>query len=138
MGIQDFLRALIDSFVIDNAKPRGFIPQADIGCNRQVWGEVELLIDHLDAEGSGLCRSAKGNRFTQPAYITCIRRLQTGDGLKERGFSRTVFTEQGDDLALPDTEVDALQRLDGAAERFFDALEGQPVCHSGRLLRSRT
>ena len=37
-----------------------------------MWGEVKLLVDHLDAEGSGLCRSAKGNRFTQPVDIEAL------------------------------------------------------------------
>ena len=58
MGFEDILCALIDRFVIDDAKFRWLITQTNIGCNREVWGEVKLLVDHLDAEGSGLCRSA--------------------------------------------------------------------------------
>ena len=58
MGFEDILCALIDCFVVDDAKLCWLITKTDIGSHREVWGEVELLVDHLDAEGSGLCRSA--------------------------------------------------------------------------------
>ena len=34
MGLEDFLCALIDGFVIDDAKFRWLITQTDVGCNR--------------------------------------------------------------------------------------------------------
>lgn len=55
--------------------------------------------------------------------VTAFRAFEAGEGVKERGLSRTGFPGEEDRLAFGDIEGSAAEDFDGAATDFKRAVE---------------
>ena len=63
-------------------------------------------------------RSAARNALPFKANITRGNRCEPGNRHQRRSFTRTIRTDDRRDIALPDFEIDALQRLDMTIRDF--------------------
>ena len=70
-------------------------------------------------------------------HITRFGVQQAGDGLQGGGFSCTVGTDQGDDLALVDLERDVLHGVDVAVIHIDIVYFQHRLCHCSALLNPR-
>ena len=103
---------------------RGQVAQEDVLRNGQVFGQVELLVDRRDAQGLGILGPPDVHRLPFEEDLAFILGVRAGQDLDQGRLAGPVLAQQGMDLAFPDGEADAFQRLD-AGEGFADALHFQ-------------
>src|ERR1700747_559366 len=73
--------------------------------------QLAAFQDLSDAESRDVMRSAARNASPFKANITRGDRCEPGNRHQRRSLSRAVRTNDRGDIALPDFEIDALQRL---------------------------
>ncbi len=99
------------------------VADGDVLGDGEVGEQRQILIDHLDAAGSGLHRVemrifSSGNDDAAAWF----RPQDAGHDLDQGRFARAVFTNQAMDLALFKRHVDVTQG-NHAAESFGDRVE---------------
>jgi hypothetical protein len=90
----------------------------------EVVAQREVLVDRVDAEGSGVARGADAHRLALPVDLAAVRRVDAGDALDEHRLAGAVVADEGGHLARPHVEVHVDERLH-RAEALGDALEPQ-------------
>jgi hypothetical protein len=90
--------------------------QHDVLADRQVREQVEALEDHADV----LAQFAHGRRVVVQQWLAVHRQaaaleyFEPVDAAQQRALARAALADDGDDLAGPDLQVDALEHLVGA------------------------
>ena len=79
----------------------------------------EVLMDHADAERDRVARSHDPHLASADADRSAVRPVEAIQHVHERRLPGTVLADERVDLALPNGQVDALQRLQ-VAEAFGD------------------
>ena len=97
---------------VEQQAPARLVAEEDRLGDGQVLDEVELLVDRRDAARQRAGRVAGRQRLAREEDLAGGRLDGTGDALDQRRLAGAVGAEQAVDLAGPDVEVDALQRLD--------------------------
>ncbi len=104
--------------------------QRDVLGDRHPWDQPQILVD--EGHGPGGCFAAE--RVPGHRHLALVRVVDAREDLDQGGLSGAVGTEQGQDAAGDDIEVDRVQRH-GAAEPFAesaDADEGLRATARGR------
>ena len=68
--------------------------------------ELEMLVDHADAEIKRVLRRADDDLLVVDEDLPLIRKIYAGEHVHERGLAAAVFAEQGEDLAAIDVQPD--------------------------------
>ena len=68
--------------------------------------ELEMLVDHADAEIKRVLRRADDDLLVVDEELPLIRKIYAGEHIHERGLAAAVFAEQGEDLAAIDVQPD--------------------------------
>ncbi len=102
---------------IDQPEAPGLASKEQVFRNRQVFEQVDLLIDGANAERLGFRHGCGRNRlaFKQDRSIEAV--IGPGQDLDERGFAPAVFAEQGVDFTAVKREIDMVER--GYAQKGF-------------------
>ena len=99
--------------LVDAPARRGGIEPAahlQVLAHRQRGEDVLLLRHEGDAEAADLARRAgRGSAAPRSVMLPLRGMQQAGDGLQQRRFAGAVRADDGDDLAVVDREVHALQ-----------------------------
>ena len=77
----------------------GLRTQDDVVQNRKYVDQLEMLMDHADAQGRGVIGVIDLDDLAVFLDHTCFRLIQAEQNAHQRGFSRTVFAQQRMDLA---------------------------------------
>ncbi|MCY1360445.1 hypothetical protein D9M69_470720 [compost metagenome] len=82
--------------------------QGDVLCHAQGFEQRKMLEYHADSQTPGLGRIAQAHPLTLPDHLAGIGVGNAVDDLHQRAFARTVFAEQGMDLARGNGQVDGI------------------------------
>ena len=139
--VDDFFDALAvgDFFALcpppeERARQHG-LPHVDVPRRHQVVQHRGIGVerDILESAGDAQRRAFVGRHARDvdafKADAAGLRRIKAVDAVDEAGFSRAVGSDDGEDLASLDLEVDALQRLD-AAKTQRDVIDMQLDRHA--------
>ena len=117
-----------------------FASEKHVGRCRQVVGESQVLIDHLDPDGAGIDRLGEVNLPILEQDPAMRRREVARDDLHQRRLAGAVVAHEADDLAGLDREIDVGQGADGA-EFLPDILQDEerhvsslPIIQNGPVL----
>ena len=92
----------------------------DVPPQRLLLGQGALLVDRLDTERPSLGNGQIADDLATEANLAAVRLVDASDDLDERGFARTIVSEQPDDLPGLEVEVDILEDAH-ATEVLVDA-----------------
>ncbi|MNQ50188.1 hypothetical protein D3C85_641170 [compost metagenome] len=79
--------------------------EEDIGCNRQLRQQIQLLVDDADPLILGVARSLEVDRLTAVADAARIGLIDAGQHLHQGGFAGAILTEQGHHLTRVDSQT---------------------------------
>ena len=102
--------------------------------------ELEMLVDHADAEIKGVLGGADDDLFAVYGDRALIREVDAGEHVHQRGLAAAVFAQQGQDLAAVDIEPAFVVGDDGA-EALRDVTHrygGDSFLHRAFLLWNQT
>ena len=98
------------------------VAEEHIFCDRQRLRQLDLLMHHADARAARLDRRLEAAALAVENDLACVRLVDTGEHLDERGLARAVFTHKAVDRAALDVDGDVIQRLD-AGEFLGDVFQ---------------
>ena len=129
---QQLLRPPVDRVAIDHAEPRRRVGNEDILGDREQRDQRQLLMNDDDAERLGIVDVAEVPLLAviDDAAVIAAVRIDAAQHLHQGRLAGAVLAHQGMDLALPDGEIDVVQRLH-AGEGFADAAHFEQCGHSG-------
>ena len=87
------------------------VAEVDVLAHRQVGQQRLLLEDHADALAVGIGRILQPRRLARDQDPPGVRLVDPAQDLHQRRLARAVLADQPDDLAGPDLDRHALQRL---------------------------
>ena len=123
--IQHLLRAGAHRVVVEQAAAAAdLVAEVDVLRDRQVLGEVELLVDQHDAGGLGLARADEAPLLSVDRDAALGRRFVAGEDLHQRGLAGAVFAEQADHTTRRELEAHVVQHAH-RTERLADAVESR-------------
>ena len=88
--------------------------QGDILGSREYIDQLEMLVDHADAEVQRIARGADGHRFITDIDLALIGEIDAGDHIHQGRFAAAVFAQQGQYLAAAHAQRDILVGHDSA------------------------
>src|SRR5690606_8973407 len=104
---------MIDDGQRPELRPR-LPPEVDVLVDRQVTGQREVLVHHLDAQPLRILRAREAHRLALEDQLAVTRHEQPGQDLHQRRFAGAVVADDPEHLARGDVEVYVLERRDGA------------------------
>ncbi len=103
---QQAARPFTQLFVVDAAKTgTGLATEEDVGGDRQLRQQVQLLMYDADPLILRVARPLEVNRLTAVADAACIGLIDAGQHFHQGGFAGAIFTEQGHHLARIDPQT---------------------------------
>ncbi len=96
------------------APPPQLAAEKDVGCAREIIGERQILVDHLDAGVARILRPAKAHLAPVEMHGPVGRRKIPCDDLDECRLAGAVVADEAHDLARGDRVVDLGERANGA------------------------
>ena len=135
------MSASVRKLIRKHAYKRFLAAQHHVRLDRQMRGEIQLLIDHRDAKPKGIERLVRGEGMTPEMNLARVRVLRTGKDFHERRFARAVFADEGVDFAGADVKAHVSQRharaeaLDDVVHRKQGLGVGHLYIASGRVQR---
>ena len=129
---QQLLRPLVDGVAIDHAESRRRAGNEDILRDREQRDQRKLLMNDDDAERLGIIDIAEVPLLAviDDAAAIAAGWINAAQHLHQGRLAGAVLAHQGMDLALPNGEIDVVQRLH-AREGFADTAHFEQVGHSG-------
>ena len=119
--VEQLLRRAAHARPVDPAPASARLaPQKDVFGGGQVGDQVDLLVDGGDTGGLGLGGRMERDVLAPHEDTAIVLRIGAGQDLDEGGLAGAVMPYQRVDLAMPDVEVNAGQRLH-AGEALGDA-----------------
>jgi hypothetical protein len=103
--IQDASGLALHALLIGAAQPGRserrpqFAAQKDIACDVQVFGQVRLLMDDLNAHGANHVRAKGAHAPLVKIHIAAVRPVQPSQDADEHRLARSAAPGQPDDLA---------------------------------------
>ena len=98
---------------IDEARAsRWRLAKKDVLGYRQLWNQVELLIDHPDAERQRIARALDIHSVAVDSNLAAVFAVRTAEDLHQRRFAGSVLAEQHVHFAGVQRQVDAVERDD--------------------------
>jgi hypothetical protein len=108
-------------------------PDGDVLGDGEVREKRKVLVDDLNAEARSLARRKAFKALALDADFSApLRRLDAGDNLDQRRFSRAVLANETMHLADFHGEIDLPQRMH-AAEDLRDAVKLEKSGHIGGI-----
>ena len=86
--------------LLQEAVLRGLHAHDDVVEHGEAFHQLEVLVDHADAERVGIVRVLDGHDLSILFDDALLGLVQTEEHAHERGFACAVFAQQGMDLAL--------------------------------------
>ena len=86
--------------LLQKAVLRGLHAHDDVVEHGEAFHQLEVLVDHADAERVGIVRVLDGHDLSILFDDALLGLVQTEEHAHERGLARAVFAQQGMDLAL--------------------------------------
>ena len=80
--------------------------QCDVFHGGKHVDELEMLMNHADAQGIGILRAANFSRLSIDQKLTAVRVVYTGDHVHQRRFAAAVFAQQGENFSSADGQGD--------------------------------
>ena len=90
----------------------------DVVEHGEAFHQLEVLVDHADAERVGVVRVLDLDLAPSFLIIALLRLVQAEQDAHQRGFACAVFAEQGVDLALSELKRDVVVG-DDTGETFW-------------------
>ena len=103
--------------------------QHDVLRRREHVHQLEMLVDHADAQRKGVLRGADGHLFPVDEDLPLVRVVDAGDHVHQRGLAAAVFSKYGQDLAVAHGQIDPVVG-DHLAEPLGDVPQFNGVCIS--------
>ena len=125
------LRGNIEAVAVANLSDLGFggahieLPgqtEDDIFRGGEHVHELEVLVDHADAEGKSVAGGFYGRERAVHVDLAAVGVIDPGDHVHEGGFAAAVLAEHGQNLAAPHVHGDVAVG-DHGAERFCDVAD---------------
>src|SRR6266536_973295 len=105
--------------------------EEDVLVDPHVPGQGQVLVDHLDTELAGISRAVEPDRLAVDEQLPLARRVEAREDLHECALAGPVVTDNAQDLAGHEPEIDAAEGID-MAEVLRDA-----SCLDDRRRRAR-
>ena len=118
VGVADLPDARGDGLEVQHLPARQ--AEDDVLRRGQHVHELEVLVDHADAQVERVLRAADGDRTAVHLDLALVREIDAREHVHERGLAAAVLAQQGQDLAPVDVQIDLLVGRD-AAEGLGDA-----------------
>ena len=83
-------------------------PQDDVFLHGKHVHELEMLMNHTDAQRDGVVRGADMHFLAVYADMARVRAVNAGEHVHQRGLAGAVFTQQGQDFAAEYSQVNIL------------------------------
>ena len=114
--------------------PLRLAAEEDIGADRQIVGEREVLVDRLDSGGARFLRRGEVHRLAVEKDRALVLVVNAGDRLDQHRLAGAVVAGKRHDFAGMEIERDTLQRLH-RAEALVDVVDGEQrsFTHRGGL-----
>ncbi len=96
--------------------------QDDVLCRGEHVHQLEVLVDHADAQGVGVLGGADGDLPPAHADVSLVWEVDAGDHVHQGGLAASVLPQKGENLAAPDLQINPVVGHD-AAEALGDPLE---------------
>ena len=107
------------------------MPEQHVIDDAQIRNEVELLIDHPDAEVLRRARPIDRDDLPIDLDRSGVRNVRARERLHERRFARPVLAHERVHFARPHVERHAVERFD-PGKRFHDPVHAQKRRRTGR------
>ena len=118
--------------VDDSGQPCRRDAEENVLGDRQLGNEIELLVDHADAELERVARAGDLHRLIANADLAAVLPIGAAENLHQRRLPGAVLAEQHVHFAAAEREIDAGQS-DDTRKRFPDAahLEDRLIDYHG-------
>ena len=70
--------------------------------------QLEMLMDHADAQGKGVLGGGDGHRLAIDVDLPLVGEVDAGEHIHQSGLAAAVFTQQGQDLTLIELQRNVL------------------------------
>ena len=97
--------------VREEAAAHLLVAEKDFGGDGEVWAEHDFLVKGVDAEVDRLVRRRQRDRRFAPQDFPRRARMNAGQKLDQRRFSRAVLADDGVNLALFERQIDGFEGL---------------------------
>ena len=94
--------------LLEEARLCGLRAQNDVVQHGEHLNELEVLVDHADAQGRGVVGVVDPHRLAVLPDFALLRLVQAEQHAHQRGLARAVFPQQGVDLPPPQLERDVV------------------------------
>ena len=91
-----------------------FQPQHDVFGRGEHVHQLEMLMDHADAQVERVVGRGDGDLFAVDEDLAAVGEVDAGEHVHQCGLAGAVFAQQGQDLALVDGQRDLVVGHDGA------------------------
>ena len=98
--------------------------QEHVAIDIELIDQRQVLIDRLDAERARMADRAKLNGLALEVELPGARLIVAGEDLHQGRLAGAVVSEQSQDLAAAEPQIDVLERRD-PSEGFLDVLGAQ-------------
>ena len=85
--------------MLQQAKPRKFVAQEQVGGDRQMPAEHDLLMHRVDAQLDRVVRRIQRHRRALPEDLAGAARIDAGEQFYQRGLAGAVLADDGVDFA---------------------------------------
>ena len=85
-----------------------FLAHPDIVCSREHINQLEVLVDHADAQFLGVLGRIDGHFPAVYKNLTRIRLVDAGEHVHQSGLAGTVLSQQGQNLTGTDLQIDCV------------------------------
>ena len=100
--------------------------QGNIFCCREDVDELEVLVDHADAQIQRVAGGADRHGLVADVDLALVGEVDTGDHVHQRGFAAAVFAQQRQNFAAPYAQRDVFVCHNGA-EGFGNVLQAHSI-----------
>ena len=105
VAVGQFLDLGGDALAIEKAAVNAFAAQHDIVDNAHYGHELEMLMDHADAQIDGIAGGVQFDGAAIDKYLTLGGLIQPVDDIHKGRFAGAVFPQESEDLALVQGKV---------------------------------
>ena len=94
--------------------PLVFQPEGHVFGGGEHVHQLEVLVDHADAQVEGVLGGADGDGVSVHRDLALVREIDAREHVHQRGLAAAVLSQQGEDLPLADVQVHPVVGHNGA------------------------